>query len=68
MALNKDQLKKSSDILEKLGVTLLIASIGDMVVGKLVGVRIIWDVLGVIWGLILMIISVVILGEIRNDK
>ena len=66
MGLNKDQLKKSSDILEKLGITLLIAAIGDMVVGNFAGTRIVWDIIGISCGFILMIMSVSILGEIKE--
>ncbi|MFQ5866132.1 MAG: hypothetical protein ACE5IW_12995 [bacterium] len=68
MALKKDQRKKASDIFEKLGVTVLIASIGDMVVGKSVDSRIYWDILGLFLGVILLTISIFILGGVKNDK
>lgn len=61
--LNKDQQKKSADIFEKLGVTVLIAAIGDMLVSESVINRIIWDILGILWGIILMIMAVLILGD-----
>jgi hypothetical protein len=63
--MNEEQIKKSSDILEKLGITLSIASIGDVIVGS---GRLFLDILGILLGTALLLISVLILGAIKNDK
>ncbi len=68
MALNKDQRKKAADIFEKLGVTVLIASIGDIIVSKLSDARIYWDISGLFLGVTLLVLSIIILGGTRYDE
>ncbi len=64
MALNKEQRKKLSDVAEKLGVTVLIASVGDAIVNIPTIPRMGLDIIGSILGMILLAASIRILkGE-----
>jgi hypothetical protein len=66
MTLNKDQRKKASDIFEKIGVTILIVSSGDLIIGPPSIRKFLIDIFGALLGIILLITSIFALKGISK--
>ena len=61
MVFNKNQRKKASDIFEKLGLTMLVVAAGDLIVGQPSTLRLLLDIVGVLLGINLLVVSIEIL-------